>query len=106
MLTDNVAVCDHVPEVVAVPADEPAGDDRSVLGLTELLLKDPDRLDRLARDDGRQPLLIPSFLAVGLASFSLFALALVLTFNAAPVAALPDVLAGSWVDRPTASAAA
>jgi hypothetical protein len=100
------AACDNVPEVIAVPDDEPPGDDRSVLGLTELLLKDPGRLDRLARDDGRQPLLIPSFLAVGLASFSLFALALVLTFNAAPVAALPDVLAGSWADRPTASAVA
>src|SRR4051794_41974306 len=104
MLTDNVAVCDNVPEVVAVPDDEPPGDDRSVLGLTELLLKDPDRLDRLARDDGRQPLLIPSFLAVGLASFSLFALALGLTFNAAPVAALPGGLARAWAGRPPASA--
>jgi hypothetical protein len=105
MLTDHVAVCDRVPEVVAVPDDEP-GDDRSVLGLTELLLKDPDRLDRLAREDARQPLLIPSFLAVGLASFSLFALALVLTVNAAPVAALPGFLAGPWAAHPTAAAVA
>src|SRR4051794_40371732 len=106
MLTDNVAVCDNVPEVVAVPDDEPPGDDRSVLGLTELLLKDPDRLDRLARDEARQPRLIPSFLAVGLASFSLFALALVLTVNAAPVAALPGFLAGPWAAHPTAAAVA
>src|SRR5262252_3219123 len=99
MLLDNIAIPDPVPDVIPVPDDEPT-DDRSVLGLTELLLKDPDRLDRLARDDGRQPRLIPSFLAVGLASFSLFALALVLTLNAAPAEALPGFLARSWAEYP------
>ena len=54
---------------------------------------------RLAREDGRQPLLVPCFLAVGLTSFSLFALALVLTFTAAPAEALPWPLAGRWAAR-------
>jgi hypothetical protein len=86
--------------------DDDTGNERSVLGLTELLLKNSARLDRLARDDSRQPLLIPSFLAVGLASFSLFALALVLTLNAAPPAALPEPLAGAWTAHRTGSAVA
>jgi hypothetical protein len=88
------------------PAPEPPGGEHSVLGLTELLLKDPDRLDRLARDEARQPVLIPSFLAVGLASFSLFALTLVLTLAAAPAAALPGFLADHWAAHRTASAVA
>jgi hypothetical protein len=113
MLTDHaLPVCDRSPGPIAAPpaaewpAPETAADEHSVLGLTELLLKDPGRLDRLARDDGRQPLLIPCFLAVGLASFGLFALALVLTLAAAPAAALPGPLAGPWAAHRTASAAA
>src|SRR5204862_3042493 len=62
--------------------------------------------DRLARDEGQQPRLIPSFLAVGLTSFSLFALALVLTFNAAPAEALPGFLAESWTAHRSGSAVA
>jgi hypothetical protein len=78
------------------PEAEIAGSERTVLGLTELLLKNPLLLDRLARDENRQPLLIPSFLAVGLASFSLFAVALVLTLSAAPLVSLPEPLAARW----------
>src|SRR5438094_6644943 len=89
-----------------LPAAEAAANEGTVLGLTELLLKNPDRLDRLARDEGRQPLLVPSFLAVGLASFSLFALALALTLSAAPPAALPAFLAGKWAAHGTGSAVA
>src|SRR5947209_17248770 len=94
-----------LPTVEEVADFEP-GNEGSVLGLAELLLKDPGRLDRLARDEARQPLLIPSFLAVGLASFSLFALALVLTLNAAPAGALPGPLAGPWAASRPASAVA
>src|SRR5947209_991832 len=107
-----VAVCDRPPVSVApppgdeAPAVEAAGDERSFLGLTELLLKNPDRLDRLARDERLQPLLIPCFLAVGLTSFSLFALALVLTLGAAPAEALPRPLAGPWAASRNASAVA
>jgi hypothetical protein len=94
-----------VPFVVAAleepPAPEVTADEHSVLGLTELLLKDPDRVDRLAREQDEQPFLIPRFLAVGLTSFSLFALALVLTLGAAPAAALPWPLAATWSAHPT-----
>jgi hypothetical protein len=105
MLTDY-AVPVATPLAEEMPVPETAGDERSVLGLTELLLKDPGRLDRLARDEGRQPVLIPSFLAVGLTSFSLFALALVLTLAAAPAATLPGILAGPWAASRTAAAVA
>ena len=70
------------------------------------MLKNPNRLDRLTGDNSRQALLIPSFLAVGLASFSLFALALVLTLSAAPAAALPEPLAGPWAYHYTGAALA
>jgi hypothetical protein len=105
MLTDYAAPV-AAPLAEEMPVLETAGDERSILGLTELLLKDPGRLDRLARDEGRQPVLIPSFLAVGLTSFSLFALALVLTLAAAPVAALPGLLVGPWAASRTAAAVA
>src|SRR5436190_7391249 len=88
------------------PLLEVPPDERSLLGLTELLLKDPDYLDRLARDEGRQPLLIPCFLAVGLASFSLFALALVLTLGATPPSALPWPLAEHWAAHRTGASVA
>ena len=99
-----------VPLVVAAPEEPPApevtADEHSILGLTELLLKDPDRVDRLAREEDEQPFLIPRFLTVGLTSFSLFALALVLTLGAAPTAALPWPLSGAWADHPTESGVA
>jgi hypothetical protein len=95
----------EVPLVCAAPEEPPApevtADEHSVLGLTELLLKDPNRVDRLAREEDEQPFLIPRFLAVGLTSFSLFALALALTLGAAPAAALPWPLAETWAAHPT-----
>src|SRR5437763_7211408 len=97
----------EVPLVVAAaeepPAPEVTADEHSVLGLTELLLKDPDRVDRLAREEHEQPFLIPRFLAVGLTSFSLFALALALTLGAAPGSAVPWPLAATWAAHPTES---
>ncbi len=92
----------EAPFVIPVeePPPEPSADERSVLGVTELLLKNPGRLDRLARDEGEQPLLIPRFLAIGLSSFSLFALTSVLTFRAAPSDALPWPIAASWSAHP------
>jgi hypothetical protein len=83
-----------------------APDERSVLGLVELLLKNPSRVDRLAREESRQLLLLPSLLAVGLVSFSLFALGLVLTLGAAPAEAVPGLLAERWAVHRTASALA
>jgi hypothetical protein len=113
MMTDHaVPVFDRptVPEAAPVQeslsALEPVPDERSVLGLAELLLKDSPRVDRLARDTNRQLLLVPSLLAIGLTSFSLFALALVLTLSAAPAEALPELLAGRWAEHRTGSAVA
>jgi hypothetical protein len=70
--------------------------EHSVLGLAELLLKQPARVDQLTRDEARQPDLIPRFLAISLVGFALFAIALVLLFDLAPLAALPHFLAVWW----------
>ncbi len=69
---------------------------RSVLGLAELLLKQPARVDRLAREEARLADLIPHFLTLALASFAAFAAALVLLLNAAPAGARPWFLAADW----------
>ena len=113
MLNDHAApVCERPSVQVAGPPEEGRGvvgsapDERSVLGLAELLLKTPSRVDRLARDESRQLLLLPSLLAIGLVSFSLFALGLVLTLGAAPAEALPGLLAERWAAHRTASALA
>jgi hypothetical protein len=114
MLNNDAALLDDEPAMRATappeegppPLIETAPDERSALGLAELLLKNPARVDRLARDGGRQLLLVPSLLAIGLVSFSLFALALALTFGAAPAAALPEFLAEQWTAHRTASALA
>jgi hypothetical protein len=86
--------------------NEPVPNERSVLGLAELLLKDPAQVDSLARNASRQLLLLPSLLAIGLVSFSLFALALVLTLGAAPAEALPEFLAERWTAHRTGAALA
>jgi hypothetical protein len=75
------------------PAPPEPNGSHSVLGITELLLKDPRGIDRLARDESQQPWLIPSLLAIAVSSFGLFALILVVTLDAAPTAALPAPLA-------------
>lgn len=113
MLTDQAhAIRDGAAVPLALPADEewpvpePAADDHTVLGLAELLLKNQGRLDQLAREEGRPARLVPSFLAIGLASFSLFALALILTLGAAPARALPWPLAEQWIAHRTAAAVA
>jgi hypothetical protein len=95
MLNDHAVPLAVAPEDAA-PVVVAAADERSVLGLAELLLKNPSRVNSLARDESRQLLLLPSLLAIGLASFSLFALALVLTLGAAPPEALPEFLAERW----------
>jgi hypothetical protein len=91
-----------------LPAAEIPGerDDRTVLGLAELLLKDPARVDSLTRVEARQAILLPRLLMIGLASFSLFALALALLFSRADTQELPAFMAGRWSAHPLASAAA
>ncbi len=105
-------ICEGTQVPAAAPLEEgrcvaeSGQDDRSVLGLVELLLKNPSRVDLLARDGSRQLLLLPSLLAIGLVSFSLFALALVLTLGAAPADALPEILAERWAAYRTGCALA
>ena len=57
--------------------------DLSVLGLFELILKRPDTLNRVIRDPRCQPILLPRFLAISLAGFVFFGVALALIFSAA-----------------------
>jgi hypothetical protein len=71
-------------------------DDRSLLGLTEMLLKAPAQLDARTRDPARQPELIPRLLTLALASTSLFAIVLVSLLQAAREDALPSILATHW----------
>jgi hypothetical protein len=87
---------EEIPEVRPVEEPQIAVDEHSLLGLTELLLKEPARVDALAREEARQPELIPRFLAMAFASFSLFALALVLLFNSVDRDALPGFLKERW----------
>jgi hypothetical protein len=74
--------------VVAEPVIEVRED--SVLGLVELLLKEPDRVDRLNRDGSADPLpLMTRFLCIAQASYLLFGVAMIIILNAAPADALP-----------------
>lgn len=70
----------------------------TLLGLVELLLKEPRQLDVLHRDDRRQAELMPRFLAVALGSYTLFGVALALILHFAPAAATPR----SWIAVPPA----
>ena len=65
-----------------IPTDEePAATD--VLGLVEMILKRRDRLERLIRDPAAQAILLPRFLAISVAGFVSFGVALSLVFMAA-----------------------
>jgi hypothetical protein len=83
---------------VAELADDvqPMADAHSTLGLAEMLLKEPARVNALTRDDTRQGELLPRFLALALISFSIYAVALALVLRAAPAEALPPFLAEPW----------
>ena len=87
---------DDIPEVLPADGPEAAVDEHSLLGLIELLLKHPARLDQLTRAEERLPELIPRFLALVLISFGAFALTLVLLLDRADRAALPAFLAAHW----------
>ena len=65
------------------------GEPLTMLGLVELLLKDPERLDALNRQETRQAELMPRFLAIALASFTLFGVSLLLILHFAPAEAYP-----------------
>jgi hypothetical protein len=90
-------VADLPPEEAAVAANED-----STLGLAELLLKDPDRVERLNRNPARVPILVPRFLAVSLVSYTLFAAAMMLIFWLVAAAALPRIIAADGWSRAAA----
>ena len=101
---------DSIPVVNAgeVAADETivlVEDKPSALRLAELLLKDRLYVDELLRDEARQVDLIPRFLAIALASFSVYAWAMVLVLFAASPDAIPSVLADSWSRGPQSAVA-
>jgi hypothetical protein len=75
----------HTVDADAADRDELVthGNDRSVIGLVELMLKDPDRLDRLTRDPSWQAALVPQFLAISLVGFAIFGVAATVMLNAA-----------------------
>src|SRR5436853_525654 len=96
--------CDEAAVITAVAVQAPdppnpppeaspiAADETTALGLVELLLKDPVRVDRLGRDETRQSLFIPRFLVIALTSYLLFTIAMVVILNAAPPTAYPHRL--------------
>jgi hypothetical protein len=66
--------------------------DRSLLGLVELLLKAPAQLDDQVRDPARQPELIPRLLILSLTSLALYSIVLTLLLLAAEPGAVPIFL--------------
>jgi hypothetical protein len=75
------AADDSALEPAAFEETEPA----SLMGLVELILKQPKRLERLIRDPALQPELIPKFLAIALVGFCLFGVALSIVLDSADV---------------------
>jgi hypothetical protein len=53
--------------------------------LTELILKDPVRLDRMIRETGQQVHMLPRLLATSLVAFTIFGIAMTLVLSAAGV---------------------
>jgi hypothetical protein len=88
-------------EVVSVepvaPSEEPPTTG-TTLGLVELLLKDPEHIDRLNRDATTDPLpLTTRFLCIAQASYLLFAVAMIIILNAASASTF-----GKWLPIPPA----
>lgn len=85
----DAEVLDALPfvEPPPVPVNE-----RSLVGLVELLLKAPAQLDAWTRDPSRQAELIPRLLMLSLTSFALFSTVLVLLLRAADAEAIPMIL--------------
>jgi hypothetical protein len=91
----GLPAADLVAEAVP-PVDEPVS--KNLLGLIELILKRPDRLESLIRQPARQAVLLPRFLAIALVGFIFFGVALSLVFTAAGqwpnLTPIRDVVAG------------
>jgi hypothetical protein len=64
-------------------------DEGTVFGLIDLILKAPRQVDELNRDPARVPQLLPKFLGIGLAAYTIYSLAMIVILSLAPTAALP-----------------
>jgi hypothetical protein len=88
---------DAYSTISATPADdrEINVDDRSTVGLVELMLKSPERLDELTRDESRQAGLVTQFLTISLVGFTIFGVAATVMLNAGVALGT----ARSWPER-------
>jgi hypothetical protein len=92
------ATLQEEPILTVLPVEPPAADllvetqETSALGLVELLLKNPARLDRLHRDETKQSVLLTRFLMIALISYLLFAVAMIVILNTARAEAWPQHL--------------
>lgn len=82
---------EEIEIVAAPPVPDPVpeisvAEDAGVLSLVEMILKAPRRLDQFIRRVDIQPVLVPKLLAISLASFALFGVALAIVFSSAQVA--------------------
>ncbi|WP_425619407.1 hypothetical protein NA78x_003147 [Anatilimnocola sp. NA78] len=93
--SDGLPFAELVAEDVSA-ANEPAS--TNLLGLVEMILKRPDRLEKLIRQPESQAELLPKFLAISLLGFVFFGVALSLVFTAAGqwprLTPIRDLLAG------------
>jgi hypothetical protein len=76
-----------IPDIPTTYVQSPTGTmdsipDQSAFGLVELMLKNPQRLDCLIRDESRQAELIPRFLAISIVAVTIFGLAATVILNA------------------------
>jgi hypothetical protein len=79
----NTDGCVPAAELVAEVATAAEPLNTNVLGLIELILKHPHRLESLIRQPAQQAVLLPKFLAIALVGFVFFGVALSLVFTAA-----------------------
>ncbi len=89
-----------IPVVEAIEEVSVDSDDYSSLSLTELLLKDGQKVDSLVRQESEQASLIPRFLGIALTSFAVFSLALATLLSLVPAENLPVFLKEAWLRNP------
>jgi len=83
--------------------DAPEADSQTVMGLIELLLKNPGRLDAVERDPARLRELFPRLLLIAQAGYLVYSGVMLLLLNLAPAAAAPATLGlavprAAWAD--------
>jgi hypothetical protein len=87
MSSDLLQAPIELPEIPFVPSEAGAREP-TTLGLVELLLKEPARVDELSLDPARQRELLPRLLLISQVSYVIFGIVMVLVLNVAPAAAL------------------